>query len=382
MKILSCIAAPYWGGLHVVIERTTPHYAEQGVTRFVALPIADDAMKSRLAAAGATLIDWQPGRPRKTANVLVNLRYLLKFMADVKDLRKHIREQAIDIVEVAGLLNLQPVVAAWREHKPIVWQFHSTLAPAFMRTTIGSIAKRIAAVIMTSGKGMIARHGGLANCKIPIVPFAAPIDLEQFRPDPAARKRARDVMGFSDDDFVVGTLGNRGWQKRHEYIVKIADLLREKPIKFAIAGAEIATNNTYYVNSVVNEIKNLNLSNSVYVIDQFDKAQNIINAFDIFLLPSRSEGISLVTAEALACGVPVVASNVGSIPDLVDSTVGGLCDVNSAADFAQAIERLRNEPDQKMLSAQCRARAEALAGNQRCANDHLHAYRLALGQTV
>ncbi|MCP8890322.1 glycosyltransferase [Sphingomonas faeni] len=379
IKVLSCIAAPFWGGLHVVVERTTPHYIEFGVTRWLALPIADDRMRNRLTAAGANLLEWRPGRPRKTLNPLINLRYLMRFRADVVALRHHIRDHEIDIIEVAGLLNFQPVLAAWCEGKPIVWQLHSTLAPTPLRIVIGNLVKRLAAVVMTSGEGMITRHGGLSGCKVPMVPFAAPIDLARFRADPALRSRARAAMGFADDDFVVGTLGNRGWQKRHEYIVTVADMLRARPIKFAITGSKVETNNAYYTKRVLNEITRLKLDKTVSIIDQSDEAQVIMNAFDVFILPSISEGVSLVTAEALACSIPVVASNVGSIPDLVDDSVGALCDVNDAAAFARGIERMWSDPNIMRRGALCRARAEERAGDLRCAEDHIRAYHLALG---
>lgn len=377
MKVLSCIAAPYWGGLHVVVERTTPFFAAQGYSRFVALPVADETMRSRLEAAGAILIDWQPARPRKTFNPLTNLRYLLRFASDVSTIRSAIRANAIDIVEVAGLLNLQPVVAARLERRPIVWQFHSTLAPRPIRLAIAAVAVRLAKVIMTSGKGMIARHGGIEGQRIPVVPFAAPIDLDRFRPDPASRDLARSHMGYGPDDVVVGTLGNRGWQKRHEFIVKIAKEMRDLPVRFAIVGAPVGTNDTYYRQAVVEPIAREGLSGAVAVVDQFADAAVIMNGFDVFVLPSVAEGVSLVTAEALATGLPVVASNVGSVPDLVDDAVGRLCDVSSVEEFVSAITTLLDEKRRSAIAEASRARALQSAGSARCAEDHFRAYKIA-----
>lgn len=377
MKVLSCIAAPYWGGLHVVVERTTPFFAPRGVDRFVALPVADESMRNRLEAAGARLIPWQPARPRKTLNPLTHVRYVLRFAGDVSAIRAAIRSHAIDIVEVAGLLNLQPVVAAMLERRPIVWQFHSTLAPAPIRRAIAAVAVRTAKVIMTSGKGMIARHGGIEGQRIPVVPFAAPIDLERFRPDPASREMARERMGYGPDDVVVGTLGNRGWQKRHEFIVKIAKAMHTLPVRFAIVGAPVATNDTYYREAVVDPIASEGLAGSVAVVDQFADAAQIMNGFDIFVLPSVAEGISLVTAEALATGLPVVASNVGSVPDLVDDAVGKLCDVHSLEAFVAALTDLLDAGRRTTIAQACRERAVANAGSARCADDHFRAYELA-----
>lgn len=377
MNILSCIAGPYWGGLHVVIERTTPHFASRGHSRHVALPVADETMRSRLEAAGARLIDWQPGRPRKTLNPVTHFRYVLRFASDVAAIRAAIRTHEIDVVEVAGLLNLQPVVAARLARRPIVWQFHGTVSPRPVRVLIAKLAVRLARVIMTSGKGMVARHGGLDGSPVPVVPFAAPIDTDRFRPDPEARERARKEMGYASNEVVVGTLGNRGWPKRHEFIVKIARSMRGIPVKFAIVGAPVATNDAYYRTAVIDPIANEGLNDQVAVIDQFADAEVIMNGFDIFILPSMAEGLSLVTAEALATGLPVVASEVGSVPDMVDETVGRICDVDSVEDFVAGITALIDPQRRAAMADACRARALENTGNERCAEDHFRAYALA-----
>jgi len=377
MKVLTCIVAPYWGGVHVVVERTTPFFAAKGFTRIIALPIADETMRLRLETAGASLIDWKPARLRKTLNPLTHLRYILRFWSDVGAIRKAIRAEAVDVVEVAGLLTLQPVVAAKLERRPLAWQFHSTLAPRPIRVAIATIATRLAKVIMTSGKGMIARHGGLEGSQIPIVPFAAPIDIDRFCPDDKARTFARAKMDYAPNEVVVGTLGNRGWQKRHEFIVKIANAMRDMPVRFAIVGAPVETNNAYYQEAVVDALPAQALQDKVAVLDQFADAQVIMNGFDIFVLPSVAEGISLVTAEALATGLPVVASNVGSVPDLVDDSVGKLCDVDDLDAFVAGIRALIAPESRPAITSACRARALERTGSALAAEDHFKAYAIA-----
>lgn len=67
-------------------------------------------------------------------------------------------------------------------------------------------------------------------------------------------------------------------------------------------------------------------------------------AADVVLLTSRSEGVPLVVLEALASARPVVASKVGSIPEVLDSTSGILVDQPAAAEFARAINSLLDQP--------------------------------------
>jgi glycosyltransferase involved in cell wall biosynthesis len=73
----------------------------------------------------------------------------------------------------------------------------------------------------------------------------------------------------------------------------------------------------------------------------------LIAAADIVLLTSRSEGVPLIILESLACSTPVVASKVGALTEVVDSSCGVLIEPagGEASAFAAAIDRLLNHPD-------------------------------------
>lgn len=374
-RVLTVIAAPHWGGLHTVVERTTAFYAAHRVTRHVGLPCPEPRIAERLEATGATVHPLDLSRPRKTKNPLTNLAYLARFSGDVRRLVRLIRMLDVQVVEVAGVLNLQPVLAAWLTRRALVWQFHSTLAPAPIRRAIGGLASRTAPVIMTSGAGMIPRHGGLERRAEDVIAFCAPLDRSAFAPDPAARAEMRAKWGYGPDDVVVGTLGNRGWQKRHEMMVEVADRIGAGPFKFAIVGGHVETNNAYYTASVVEPIAARGLSERVAVITQTDPVPRVMNAFDIFMLPSISEGVSLVIAEAMATHLPVVASDVGSLSDTVrPGQTGYLCDVSDPEAFVAALRKLTDPEHRRTLGNGARVLIEAEVSDARCADAHLAAY--------
>ncbi len=77
---------------------------------------------------------------------------------------------------------------------------------------------------------------------------------------------------------------------------------------------------------------------------QVDDLAPVYAASDVVILPSRSEGVPLVVLEALASARPVVASKVGSIPEVVDSSCGILIDRPDAAEFARAVNSLLDQP--------------------------------------
>lgn len=83
---------------------------------------------------------------------------------------------------------------------------------------------------------------------------------------------------------------------------------------------------------------------------------------DAFLFPSRSEGLPLVVIEAMACGLPVIASRASSLPEVVEDGVSGiLCQRNDASSFAMAVRSLANTPEMTALNgrrAQARVQLE------------------------
>lgn len=380
-NILTVIAAPHWGGLHVVVERTTPFYEAAGYRRFVALPAADPQIRTRLESAGCVVIPVELTRIRKTLNPLNHLRFARRFGSEVRAIEKIAAEHAIDLIEVAGLLNLQPALAARRSAMPLVWQLHGTSTPAPLRHLFGRLAAAWADVVMTSGAGMARRHRGLDPIISQLVPFSAPVDVNRFRPDEATRRTVRAELGYADSDIIVGTLGNRGWVKRHEFILELADRLRPSPLRFAIAGTSVDSNDAYYREKVLDPLEALGLGERVRIVEQRHPAEAVMNAFDIFLLPSLAEGASLVTAEAMATGLPIVASDVGSLSDIVKQGVNGyLCPANSPGSFCEALEALGNGGRRREMGAASRARAVAELNERRCADAHFTAYQRALAR--
>lgn len=380
---MTVISAPGWGGLHAVVERTSPLIKKSGFERVVVLPVSETSVRLRLEGAGCTVIHRNLARPRKSLSPRLGWHFLSRFGSDVEALCAIARENQVSIIEAAGLHNLQPVVAARRLHLPLVWQFHSTAAPRPIRVVIGCLASRLAAVVMTSGKGMISRHGGLGQVADRVVPFCAPLDLSRFRRDLEIRRQIRSDWGYTDQDVVVGTLGNRGWQKNQGMIVNIARRLRDQnlPFKFAICGNPLDTNVHYFESKVTKPIAKHGLAQGDYVrvFAQTVAPEIIMNGFDVFLLTSVAEGASLVTAEALATGLPVVATDVGSLPDVVHRNENGmLVPVNDIEGAAQALRRLADPELRAKMGRQSRAIAESSVSSERCAAAHVEAYRRAL----
>jgi glycosyltransferase involved in cell wall biosynthesis len=130
------------------------------------------------------------------------------------------------------------------------------------------------------------------------------IDFESFAqpPDPNLRKG----LGIPEDAFVVGHVGRFHEQKNHEFLVRIADALITKcpEARFLLVG------NGDLRDKTVSELRKRGLArNVVLVADTTSMPQFMLSAMDCFVLPSRYEGLPLVSVEAQAAGLPCVFSD-------------------------------------------------------------------------
>jgi L-malate glycosyltransferase len=98
--------------------------------------------------------------------------------------------------------------------------------------------------------------------------------------------------------------------------------------------------------AAVEEAERLGVADRVVFLGKQDSVAELLSCADLLLLPSQSESFGLVALEAMACGVPVVASDVGGIREVVDHGVSGYLapvgDVDAMGDYAAAILRDRD----------------------------------------
>jgi D-inositol-3-phosphate glycosyltransferase len=96
------------------------------------------------------------------------------------------------------------------------------------------------------------------------------------------------------------------------------------------------------------------------------------------VVPSLMEATSVAALEAMACGVPVAASAVGGLPEIVDESVGGLFPPGSPEDLARVVTALLQDPDLPRKGVQARERVVRDWSNRRLAQRHLEIYEALL----
>ena len=99
-----------------------------------------------------------------------------------------------------------------------------------------------------------------------------------------------------------------------------------------------------------------------------------MRVFDLFVLPSRREGVPLAILEALSAGLPIVATRVGGVPDIVDESIGRLVEPEDPVALGRALSELLAEPDRlATMSRTARQTALARFSFSRMVDDYLDA---------
>jgi N-acetyl-alpha-D-glucosaminyl L-malate synthase BshA len=106
--------------------------------------------------------------------------------------------------------------------------------------------------------------------------------------------------------------------------------------------------------------RELGLTNDVIFLGKQDALQELLNGADLFLMPSQSESFGLSALEAMSCGLPVISTSVGGLPELIrHNETGFIAEIGDISRMAKyAIDLLTNEKKYDLFSNNSRHRAE------------------------
>lgn len=231
-------------------------------------------------------------------------------------------------------------------------------------------AKRIA----TTGEKLrlqVIEETGVAAGDVVSVPTG--IDLTRFRP--GDRATARAATGLPADATIVGIVATlRSW-KGHRYLVEAVKGLQRPGVALAVVGdgpqrealEQLARESGLAVTFAGNR----------------DDVAPWLQSFDVFCLPSyANEGVPQALMQAMACGLPVITTDVGSIGEIVtDGETGVMVPPQDAEALRTALAALLDdEPRRRRLAAAAAARAQERFGESLMVERMVDAFRIARGR--
>ncbi|RJG01888.1 TIGR03088 family PEP-CTERM/XrtA system glycosyltransferase [Noviherbaspirillum sedimenti] len=173
------------------------------------------------------------------------------------------------------------------------------------------------------------------------------VDTGQFHPGPARPAETQQIAPtpFGDDCFVIGTVGRIQDVKNHLGLVDAFIHLRQllpdaSGLRLAIVG------DGPLLPKLRAKVNVAGLAEVVWLPGARTDIADIIRGFDLFVLPSLAEGTPVTVLEAMACGLPVVATRVGGLPEVVEENISGLLvPPADAPALAAALLSFHSRPD-------------------------------------
>jgi glycosyltransferase involved in cell wall biosynthesis len=283
---------------------------------------------------------------------------------DVQMLRgigKLIRQKRIDLVHShLFTTNLYSSVCGALTGVPVISTFHGTMDVAandrFKRLKwqmINGLSRKVVFVSRSLQAYFVGQK--LANSTRSQVIYNG-IDIDRFRrgPDKAAARRA---LNLSFDSFVVGCVGDLRQAKDYQSALRAISLLKQEipELKLVIVGSKVGLHRELESLSA-----SLGLGDDVQFLGFRPDVENVLPAFDVYLSSSVSEGFSLTVVEAMATGLPVVATRSGGPEEIIQHGENGLLvDVGAPEKIAAAVEMLYRDRKTAALFSQAGMRRAA-----------------------
>jgi len=275
-------------------------------------------------------------------------RDVLKYGPDVVHVWDYEFLPAIAAIYLKILAPGLPLVVSADSFPGLSWSSDDPLIDALASVYTASIGRFLASlcdafVVYSDSFVRDAIRMGVNESKIHVIPLG--VDIRKFRPDlPVAA--IRESLGLRPDDVVLLFVGRLVPIKRISLLLKVFKrVARERDdVKLLIVGDGP-------LKSLILEA--MKEDSRILYLGPREDVNMIMAASDVLILPSRSEGVPSVILEAQACGMPVIASRTGGIPDVVKhGRTGLLVDVNDLHGLIRALRRLINNPELRRTMGQ------------------------------
>ncbi|MEO5929848.1 MAG: glycosyltransferase family 4 protein [Candidatus Kapaibacterium sp.] len=344
MRVATVCFSRTVGGLELATLRRGAELRERGHHVISVLPDAPD-----LVARAETL-----GLP--VDRITPTLPYL--DLPAARKLNIVLQREEIELILVARTRDLSTaMIAAGRDVAVVLYQQmqsgldkHDWFHNKVFRRLDGCVA------ITRRGRDELAANTAIAPETISVIPYG--IDTTRFSPDAIDRREARSRFSITDTDFTVGIVGGFNPGKGQREFLRALGIAAEREPELsntisALLIGERPGDSGEYVAELRAIRDALPFADRVQLLPFADDPRFAYGALDLFVLASHSETFGMVLQEAMAMGVPVIATNAGGVPEIVtDGETGLLMEPANAEAIAEAIVKLYRAPELRAALAE------------------------------
>lgn len=338
MRILEVIPDLNLAGAEVMMENLSYYLDKENTLKVVSMYDCDTAITRRMKSRGIDLVFLG-----KSSGFDISV---------VNRLRSIIREFRPDVIHTHLYILLYVILAGGlRSKRKIFHTVHNVAEKEvpkklrYIQKIMFRTGKVVPVAISPLVKDSIVRTYGLREEQVPMIYNG--VDLVRFSP--------RDSYE-AHEPFTCIHIGRFSEQKNHDAMLMAMKVLSEKKesVRFIFLGQ----------GELLDRVKKQAEDNGIEDRIEFAGISGDIRPWmdkaDVFMLPSRWEGMPITLIEAMAQGMPIVASKVGGVPDMIEQGVHGLLIKPDGKELAEAILRLKEDGDlRSQLGQMARIRSKA-----------------------
>lgn len=257
-------------------------------------------------------------------------------------LRKLVKDEAVDLVVTNGIKchfigSFLSLITKVR----LIWHVRDFVDTSWLQWMLRSMAHVFPDKIITNSHAVgniFSRNGKTQTVH-------NGIDLSLFDPGTDG-KRVRSMLNVGKETKLIGTVGHLAPLKGYEELMEsMGKVVRGGfDVKLAVVGDAIYPHSKSYKRKLLSLVESNGLNDRVIFTGYREDIPGLLASFDIFVLPSQSEGFGKVNLEAMAMGKPVISTNVGGIPEVVvDGVTGILVPPKNTKALSHAIIKLLND---------------------------------------
>jgi glycosyltransferase involved in cell wall biosynthesis len=279
-----------------------------------------------------------------------------------------------DLVHVDGVgpLGLAALLAAKLTHKPVLLKVaahgnlsrsdHAGIVPRRYSRFVRSILLppslwnwwlRQASAIIVLGRET-AEEAAALGLSDRTVRIPNGVDTSVFRPlPPAMRMALRHKLGVADDERILLFTGRL---VRGKGLITIAEAMPELAERMPSVQLWLAGSGTLQIDDVTEQLQQtaakLRLSDRIRFLGPVAEVEKYLQAADLFVFPSQKEGMPNSVLEAMACGIPVISSDIEGVRDIADESLIWFFPVGDTSALVEAILCRVSDPEATMAAAE------------------------------
>lgn len=316
IRVLNCLHRSTLGGGQQRVVEVGEALLEKGIQTCVLFPKdREERYEQFLRERHFPYVRLRMPQIRAAGRVLSNLQFLLGFPSQVTRVARLIRMEKFDVVHVNGATNIGPVFAGIITNRPVIWHWNDTLTPKWFVACVKWLL-RIPEVRLVAASRAIPDTYDIASVGDKFLGILPPPVL--FSDSPRSPDHECDsVADIPRDAIVVGFVSNLLKAKGALEFVEVVRRLRAEGLAVIgiMAGGVLPGHEEYAA-----EVKQrAALENGgVHLLGHRNDVSALMSQFHALLFPSHTEAAPIVVLQALARGLPVVATPVGNVSEMLD----------------------------------------------------------------